>query len=544
MTDANGTRNPLNGSANGSTPGPTNVSANGSPNSSPQSRFPTRPAARNAAHTVKARRARRSRRDSASQRSSQRLAPGKAVEKVAGKVAGKTATDEMRGRRGEVKTARLGSRASKVTPLNSADRATGRENKSRLALSKVGPPGRVLPARSLARRRHSRRSLPAPLLYFSRLAIAGLGIAAIGGTLLTVLPNGDASSPAVTESVLASAPEPVATFPMALNQELAALKSQLLELPNLYPGLTPKAFYIDVDTGDYVNLEGSDAIAAASTIKLPLLLAFFEEIDAGRINANQTLALLPEQVAEGSGEMQFSKPGSQFTALEVATQMIVGSDNTATNMMIDLLGGSAALNKRFEAYGLEKTRLVSSLPDLEGTNLTSARDLVHTMLLISQGDSLTMRSRDRILNILSRTYNKSLIPFGLEDKGALTYNKTGDIESVLGDVALVDLPNGKRYAIAILVERPANDGRAVELIHRISQRSYQETDKVIQPAVTPLDEVGSELETTEIPTENTGENLGENLGEAVSEPADTQVLDEAPYPSANPPEANPEIDGN
>ena len=370
--------------------------------------------------------------------------------------------------------------SQRSAPLRSVSSdAAGRD---RPLLPKSQYPGRLLPSRDIARKRSSRRSrkLPLPLLYFSRLAVFGLGIAAIGGTLLRdAIPDGSASNPVVSEVISAAPPKRAATFPMTLNQEIAPLKAELQALPNLYPDLLPKAFYIDVDTGHYVDLEGGGSIAAASTIKLPILLAFFEEVDAGNIDLHQVMTMQPEQIAEGSGEMQVSPPGSQYTALEVATNMIVNSDNTATNMVIDLLGGPAAVNSRFEAYGLERTRLNAPLPDLDGTNTISARDLVHTLLLISQEESLTARSRDRVLNILNRTRNKSLIPVGLEAEGALTYNKTGDIALALGDAALVDLPNGKRYAIAVIVERPTNDGRAAELIHRISGRVYQEANKAI-----------------------------------------------------------------
>lgn len=378
--------------------------------------------------------------------------------------------------------------------------------RSRLLLPKSQYPGRLLPSREIARKRTSRRSrkLPIPLLYLGRLAIVGLGVAAIGGTLLRdAIPNGSASDTVSTEVAPVTSPEKVATFPVTLNQEIAPLKAELQELPNLYPDLLPKAFYIDVDTGNYVDLEGGGAIAAASTIKLPILLAFFEEVDAGRIDPNQFVVMQPEQIAEGSGEMQVSPPGSQFTALEVATNMIVNSDNTATNMVIDLLGGRAVMNTRFEAYGLEKTKLNAPLPDLDGMNTTSPRDLVHTLLLISQGDVLTVRSRDRVLNILNRTRNKSLIAAGLEEKGALTYNKTGDIASALGDAALVDLPNGKRYAVSVLVERPTNDGRAAELIHRISGRVYQEANKVI-PRPAPAATESPEPAVPDVP--DAGEN--------------------------------------
>lgn len=316
------------------------------------------------------------------------------------------------------------------------------------------------------------------------ILVGGLGLATIFGTILANRPGGT-SNAALTSAVITPDSGNSSNFPVPLGQEIPELKAQLDKLPTLFPGLEFKAFYIDVDTGNYVDVNGREAVAAASTIKLPILLAFFEEVDKGNIDLNQTIAILPAQIAEGSGDMQTSPPGTQFTILEVVTQMIINSDNTATNMIIDLLGGAEVLNQRFTSYGLEETRLNSPLPDIEGTNTTSARDLAHSMLLV-QSDRLKMRSRDRVLNILERTANKKLLAAGLEEKGALIYNKTGFINKMLGDVALVDLSNGKRYVVSVLVERPDNDGRALELIHNISGRTYQYTDQAIKPAVTPL----------------------------------------------------------
>jgi len=383
--------------------------------------------------------------------------------------------------KGTASSRRLSS--EEATSRGTVSKVTGVPSK-RPTLPNTSASGRVPPARGLVRRRRRTLKTPAPVRYIVRLAIVGLGIAAIGGTLLKVLPKAPAQEIAEVAPVPA-APEPTKTFPVKLNREIAPLKAELQGLPNLYPSLVPQVFYVDVDTGEYVSVEGSKAIAAASTIKLPILLAFFEEVDAGRISLNQTMSIQPQQIASGSGDMQVAEPNTQYTALEVATQMIVNSDNTATNMMIDLLGGLEDLNNRFTGYGLETTKLNAPLPDLEGTNLTSARDLAHTMLLISQGQTLSTRSRDRVLNILKRTASKGLIPAGLEERGALTYNKTGDIGSVLGDVALVDLPNGKRYVVAAIVQRPHNDGRARDLIRRVSSRTYQIAEEAVQSVVVP-----------------------------------------------------------
>ncbi|MEL7329238.1 MAG: serine hydrolase [Cyanobacteria bacterium J06559_1] len=422
-------------------------------------------------------------------------------------------------------------KASSAAALTARQGANTTE-KGRPALPATSYPGQVPPSRALVRKRRRASRRYAPFRRGAQFIIIGLGIAAIAGTLLKMRPEAPASTVVSETTTQEATPAPKA-FPMPLSQEIVGLKASLQSLPNSYPGMTPKIFYIDVDTAQYVSVEGSETIAAASTIKLPILLAFFEEIDAGRIDPNQTIEIQQTQIAEGSGDMQLSSPGTQFTALEVASQMIINSDNTATNMMIDLLGGRESLNNRFKLQGLEKTVLNNPLPDLEGTNTTSARDLVHTMLLISQGEELSMRSRDRVLNILNRTYNKQLLSADPEAAGALTYNKTGDIKKALGDVALVDLPNGKRYAIAAIVERPDNDGRASELIRSISKQTYQEAAKAIQSAVTPLG--NSEESSADSDTEASPQPAGSTRPPTTEEVADPVATpEEEPYPSANP----------
>ncbi len=560
MTDANGTRNSLNrttgngsagngsagngygpfdrparpslGAAKGLTPPPSRYlpPAVGSDSSKTISRTNGSPTGNRVGDTAstprRSRRAAARKRIGAAVQEGRRRLPGVANNTAEKSTLEKSRTDRLRRKTEGAVGAR--SRQVSALPLNDSARFQAKSGTaSRTSgLFSGKSSGRATPPNlSLVRRRNARRKTPLPLLYFGRLAIAGLGVAVIGGTLLKMLPNNSSNAAVADSALVTNAASAVDKFPIPLNQEIAPLKSALQELPNLYPNLTAKAFYVDVDTGNYVNLEGGDSMAAASTIKLPILLAFFEEVDAGRITLNQTLAILPEQIAKGSGEMQLSAPGTQFTALEVATQMIVGSDNTATNMMIDLLGGPAVLNERFKGYGLQKTQILNPLPDLKGTNTTSAKDLVHTMLLIS-GDRLKMHSRDRILNILNRTHNKSLLPNGLAEKEALTYNKTGDIESVLADVALVDLSNGKRYIVAAMVQRPTNDGRAVELIHKISARTYQEADGAVQPSVTPLGSPSAKPSATPAAPEA-------DAAPAVPTGVESAVKEE-PYPSANP----------
>lgn len=338
--------------------------------------------------------------------------------------------------------------------------------------------------------RRTKRKPPQPVLHGIRLLILGTGIAAIVGTVLSSInANSTADNSAVTlnadsaESAARSGNQlsPAVAQPLPLAEELAAIKTDLVSFEAMTPGLDQTVFFYDLTTGNYIDIDGDKAVSAASTLKVPILAAFLQAVDAGTVQLDQAITLREDLIAQGSGDMDLDEVGTQYTALEVATEMIITSDNTATNLIIALLGGSETLNQQFQEWGLTSTRLRNLLPDLDGTNTTSSRDLVRIMALVDQGELLSLRSRDRFFGIMQRTFNRTLIPDGIADETALTYNKTGDIGTSLGDVALIDAMNGKRYIISVLVERPFNDGRASELIRRVSGRLYEEMSQPVSP---------------------------------------------------------------
>lgn len=327
-----------------------------------------------------------------------------------------------------------------------------------------------------------------PILCGLRLLILGVGIGAIAGTLLSVLdPATRIMADGSKAAIQATQPEAsieVQPSALKLSQELLPLKTVVQQLAAKNANLLPGVFFVDLDTGTYLDLNGSSTFSAASMIKVPVLVAFFQDVDAGKIRLDEKLTLDQELVGGGSGDMQYKPIGTKFTALETATKMIVTSDNTATNMLIARLGGAAALNQRFQSWGLVVTEIRNLLPDLSGTNTTSPRDLGQLMALVNQGDLISVKSRDRLLEIMRRTKTKTLLPRGL-GTGAIIAHKTGDIGSMVGDVGLVDMPNGRRYIGIAMVKRPHNDGRAQELIRQISRAAYQQFNKPIVIQIMP-----------------------------------------------------------
>ncbi|MBP0029658.1 serine hydrolase [Roseofilum sp. Guam] len=352
-----------------------------------------------------------------------------------------------------------------------------------------------------------------PLMYATRFLILGVGICAIAGTLLsasdpesmtfwglklastdTLLNHAgentdadvsDATDALLRENLSRQYPSPTNPQALHLERELTALKNQIQALASQSPEFKPGVFVLDLDTAGYVDMQGTLAFSSASTIKLPILLAFFQAVDDGTIRLDETLTLKEAHRAGGSGSLQYDPVGSEYTALEVATWMMTISDNTATNIIIERLGGMVQVNQSFSRWGLQQTVLRDWLPDLDGKNTTSPRELAQVMAMIHQGDVVSLKSRDRMIDIMRQTETSVLLEQGL-GAGATIAHKTGDIGKLLGDVGLIDLPSGKRYIAAVLVERPHNDYGAADLIGDISRLAYEQMQAPpVTPSVTP-----------------------------------------------------------
>ena len=266
-------------------------------------------------------------------------------------------------------------------------------------------------------------------------------------------------------------------------QEITTLSKRWTQLAAQQKDLKVSAFMLILDDGRYAQLGPDTALPAASSIKTPILLATLELLDEGRLRWNEPLTMTKTVVGGGAGWMATRPVGSRFPTHEVATEMIRISDNTATNLLIERVGGKEVINERFNALGLSATAVNNWLPDLEGTNTTSARDLARTIALVDTGQTLSTRSRDLFREVMGTSVTNRLLPGGLLKglggeqgrpdeslmvKGYRVFNKTGDIGIAYADAGLIELPDGSRAVAAFLVKGPFNDPRSTELIRAMA----------------------------------------------------------------------------
>ena len=247
--------------------------------------------------------------------------------------------------------------------------------------------------------------------------------------------------------------------------------------------LEVSCYLFSLDNKYYAEINQEIKLPAASSIKVPILIILLTMLDKEEISWDEKLILTEDTVGGGSGWMAYQKIGNEFPIYEVASEMIRVSDNTATNLLIKRIGGINTINQKFKEIGLQNTQINNLLPDLDGTNLTTTKDLSLGMALVDSGYLLNVSSRDIFREIMRKSKTNTLIPSGilrglgketrdtdyqLSLKGYLVHNKTGDIGISYSDTALIQTPNNSRVFASFIVKGPFNDPRLPELIRNLS----------------------------------------------------------------------------
>ena len=260
--------------------------------------------------------------------------------------------------------------------------------------------------------------------------------------------------------------------PIKENVNMPVLQSELKNLMAAYPTVQPAVYVWDYETGNYVDIDASKIYSTASIIKIPVLIDVFKSIEAGQISLEDTIPLTEYFRSEGSGSLQFKARNSEYTIDELARRMITESDNSATNMLMAKIGSMTDVNQAIRDWGIKHTEVQTWLPDLTGNNHTTARDMAAMLYNIENNDKfLTEASRSRMLNYMGHVHNNRLIQAGLGE-GAVFLHKTGDIGSMLGDAGIVIAPNGKKYIVVILANRPHNAVAGKDFIVHASEIIY------------------------------------------------------------------------
>lgn len=252
---------------------------------------------------------------------------------------------------------------------------------------------------------------------------------------------------------------------------MTSLENNLKSLAAANPSLAPSIYVWDYESGKHADLNVNNVYPAASIIKIPVLIQLFKAVEAGMVKLDDKIAMTDFYKSEGSGSLQFKGVNAVYTVDDLARVMITESDNSATNMLMSATGGMNGMNQALRNWGMKETRMNDWLPDLTGTNVTTAKEMATLLYNIDNPNFLTLNSREKMVDYMSHVHNNRLVQAGLPPE-AIFIHKTGDIGKMLGDAGIVYTPSGKKYIVVMLVNRPYNSPAGKDFIVKASSLVY------------------------------------------------------------------------
>ena len=223
--------------------------------------------------------------------------------------------------------------------------------------------------------------------------------------------------------------------------------------------------------GESLVFNGERVQRTASTVKLAILIETLRQVEGGTLDYTSRVQVPndPKVICGGSGILKDLDPGINPTIRDLCTLMIVLSDNTATNLLIDLVGGVGSINKAMDDLDMPSIRLHIRAEiglidgDIKRFAEGTAGDLAKMMVqaverrLVSKwvsSEVLRLMRRQQYLDQVPRYFhwNPYAEEFGLEADQISIASKTGFFPGVRSDVGVVSLPNGSQIAYAVLTE--------------------------------------------------------------------------------------------
>lgn len=226
----------------------------------------------------------------------------------------------------------------------------------------------------------------------------------------------------------------------------------------------------NLTTGREFDLAGDTKVRTASTIKLPILCALESLVAAGKVKWDEKIVLKPEDKVSGSGVLGSLTDGTDLTVRNLATLMIIVSDNTATNLILDRITADA-VNDYLDTIGLTQTRSNrkvrgdgtklaapsgwSKAGQIEenkrfGLGVSTPREMVKLLELLHQGKMVSPAASKDVIEILKLQQFKTGI--GRHTPEAVTVaSKSGSLDALRSDVGIAYTKAGP-IAIAITVD--------------------------------------------------------------------------------------------
>jgi beta-lactamase class A len=278
----------------------------------------------------------------------------------------------------------------------------------------------------------------------------------------------------------------------ALAQPAAPAPSPLGRLQNNIQRITRSVnaewgIYIKcLETGEEIALDADRQMDTMSVIKIPLMAEAFRQIEAGKFALADRVTLTEAAKRPGTGVIRSLDPGVQLSIKDLLTLMTIVSDNTATDLIYERVGGTEPVNRLMESWGLRSIRATGTADTwfkaLQAAGsaeafhragktpfgLSSPRDMGKLLERIEKGEAVSKSASEAMLQIMRGQVYSSRLPRYVS--GFRIPHKTGDFLPYIGnDVGILESPS-RHIVIAIFTAKHFGAGVNLEdAIGRIAE---------------------------------------------------------------------------
>jgi beta-lactamase class A len=200
-----------------------------------------------------------------------------------------------------------------------------------------------------------------------------------------------------------------------------------------------------LETGEEIAINADQQMDTMSVIKLPLMAEAFRQIEEGKFALSDRITLTDAAKRPGTGVIRSMDAGVQLTVKDLLTLMVIVSDNTATDLLFDKIGGTEPVNRLMESWGLKQTRATGTadvwfkaLQAMQRSGgaeafyragktpfgLSSPRDMGKLLEKMEKGEAVSKAASQQMLQIMRGQVYSSRLPRYVE--GYRIPHKTGD----------------------------------------------------------------------------------------------------------------------
>ncbi len=249
----------------------------------------------------------------------------------------------------------------------------------------------------------------------------------------------------------------------AVSQQEAKLSPRLRKIAGIIKNAAPCHVYFSDLTQKGGLYRGNETMPSASMIKVFILALAYQDIADGTLSRNETFTLTRDNVVGGSGTLQNRAYGTRVPLKELLEKMIIDSDNTATNILIDRLG-MENINAYMQAHGYRSSVLRRKMMDLAALqagrdNLTSVKDVGLLFKRLYNGTCVSPELDAEMLGIYDQQTDNDKIPARLPE-GTVVAHKTGEVSDVRHDGGIVYTANGDYVLVIFTSDYYPYDGIA------------------------------------------------------------------------------------